>query len=100
MLCGPCDILQLMSLLTFWLRRTSVHLWPPPGSVCAPGRPSMRSPHPQALSGKPTPAAGKTAHVRRLLVDRSRCGLVVSPAPPGDTDVPRYGRRAVVATEG
>ena len=34
--------------------------------------------------GKPMPAAGETAHVRRLLVDRSRCGLEVSPAPPGD----------------
>ena len=52
------------------------------------------------LSGKPMPAAGETAHVRRLLVDRSRCGLEVSPAPPGIQTSPRPGRRAVVAMEG
>ncbi|HKE51002.1 MAG TPA: phosphoribosyltransferase family protein [Actinomycetes bacterium] len=34
--------------------------------------------------GKPMPAAGKAAHVRRLFVDRSRCGLGVSPASPED----------------
>src|SRR5260370_8223380 len=43
------------------------------------------------------PAAGKAAHVRRLLVDRSRCGLEVSPAPPGDPISPGVGRRVVVA---
>src|SRR6516165_3594048 len=44
------------------------------------------------------PAAGETAHVRRLVVDRSRCGLEVSPASPGDPISPGTGRRAVVAT--
>src|SRR5579862_9800273 len=41
------------------------------------------------------PAAGETAHVRRLVVDRSRCGLGVSPASPGDTESPgtREGRQ-------
>ena len=59
--------------------------WHSPGSVVAPGprdatesrTPSFRS------SGKPMPAAGETAHVRRLFVDRSRCGLGISPASPG-----------------
>jgi predicted amidophosphoribosyltransferase len=43
--------------------------------------------------GKPMPAAGKAAHVRRLFVDRSRCGLGVSPASPEDqmSSVPREG---------
>src|SRR5579862_7697702 len=50
--------------------------------------------------GKPMPAAGETAHVRRLLVDRSRCGLEVSPASTGNTEFPAPGRRAVVAMEG
>ncbi len=43
------------------------------------------------------PAAGETAHVRRLIVDRSRCGLEVSPAPPAGSDIRRSGRRPVVA---
>jgi len=37
------------------------------------------------LPGKPMPAAGEAVHVRRLFVVRSRCGLEVSPAPPGGT---------------
>ena len=43
--------------------------------------------------GKPMPAAGKAAHVRRLFVDRSRCGLGVSPASAEDrmSSVPREG---------
>src|SRR5215470_3747162 len=46
------------------------------------------------------PAAGETAHVRRLIVDRSRCGLEVSPASPWGPDVPWVGRRVVVAQAG
>ncbi|GAA4956131.1 hypothetical protein GCM10023224_47380 [Streptomonospora halophila] len=47
--------------------------------------------------GKPMPAAGETAHVRRLFVDRSRCGLEVSPASRRDPMSLGRGRRAVVA---
>ena len=69
----------------------NVPLWHPPGSVVASG--TLRA---CAVSGpgKPMPAAGETAHVRRLLVVRSRCGLEVSPAPPVDTEVadPGEGR--------
>src|SRR5215469_9527710 len=39
------------------------------------------------------PAAGETAHVRRLLVDRSRCGLEVSPASLRGPDASGRGRR-------
>jgi len=49
------------------------------------------APLPGITSGKPMPAAGETAHVRRLLVDRSRCGLGVRPAPPGDIESPGPG---------
>jgi predicted amidophosphoribosyltransferase len=55
--------------------RTNVEAWHPSGSVVA--LPEGRASAPR---GKPMPAAGETAHVRRLLVDRSRCGLEVSPA--------------------
>ena len=58
-------------------QRTSVPIWHPPGSVVAPDR----SPFAGQRIGKPMPVAGETAHVRRLLVVRSRCGLEVSPAP-------------------
>src|SRR5271170_4584768 len=71
-----------MSLLTFAPKRASVLTWHSPGSVVAPGV----APVTGLTSGKPMPAAGETAHVRRLLVDRSRCGLGVSPAPPGNTE--------------
>jgi predicted amidophosphoribosyltransferase len=54
---------------------TNVEPWHPSGSVVA--LPEGRS---SAVRGKPMPAAGETAHVRRLFVDRSRCGLEVSPA--------------------
>src|SRR6201996_2131688 len=87
-----------MSYLTFCLKRASVHPWHSPGSVVAPGRLSAPRWRPQGLFGKPMPAAGETAHVRRLLVVRSRCGLEVSPAPPGGIrSPPVYGRRPVVA---
>ena len=90
-----------MSHLTIWLRRASVHPWHSPGSVVAPGRPSSPRWWPEGLFSKPMPAAGKTAHVRRLLVDRSRCGLEVSPASPGrHKEFPDNERRAVVAMEG
>src|SRR5712672_3505893 len=85
-----------MSLLTIWLRRSSVHPWHSPGSVVAPGW-SLRKR--RAPAGKPMPVAGETVHVRRLLVDRSRCGLEVSPARTGGTGSPRERRRAVVAME-
>ncbi|MGH3329115.1 MAG: ComF family protein, partial [Streptomycetales bacterium] len=58
--------------------RLASDTWHPPGPVVAPGA-TTRSAEPVA-PGKPMPAAGETAHVRRLLVDRSRCGLEVSPA--------------------
>src|SRR5579863_6512510 len=61
--------------------------WHSPGPVVAPGV----APVAGITPGKPMPAAGETAHVRRLLVDRSRCGLGVSPAPPGDTESPGPG---------
>jgi predicted amidophosphoribosyltransferase len=64
-------------------RGASVLPWRPSGSVVAPGRPAGQGmPCRDDRSGKPMPAAGETAHVRRLLVVRSRCGLGVSPAPP------------------
>src|SRR4029077_15829242 len=75
------------SLLTFTLWRANVHSWHSPGPVVAPGV----VPRGGAMPGKPMPAAGETAHVRRLLVDRSRCGLGVSPAPAGDTESPGPG---------
>ena len=50
-------------------------------------------------SGKPMPAAGETAHVRRLLVVRSRCGLEVSPAPTEVQTASDPGRRGVVAVD-
>src|SRR5215470_19113853 len=52
-------------LLTFTLWRASVQTWHSPGPVVAPGV----VPRGGATSGKPMPAAGETAHVRRLLVD-------------------------------
>src|SRR5215469_1888369 len=97
-----CHALQLMSLLTFRPGRASVHAWHSPGSVVALGRLSPRRealPRRNVRPGKPMPAAGKTVHVRRLLVDRSRCGLEVSPASAGNTGFPGSGRRAVVAME-
>jgi chaperonin GroEL len=60
-------------------------------SAHAPGRLSSPRRRLESLLGKPMPAAGKTAHVRRLLVDRSRCGLEVSPASPGDPAFPGAG---------
>src|SRR5215470_2739137 len=70
--------------------------WHPSGSVVAPGMPLReRSGGP----GKPMPAAGETAHVRRLIVDRSRCGLGVRPASPREPDAFGAGRRRVVAEE-
>src|SRR5215469_8903568 len=92
-----CDRLSRMPLMTIPPRRASVHAWHSPGSVVAPGW-ALRGRREPA--GKPTPAAGETAHVRRLLVDRSRCGLEVSPARTGDTGFSRERRRAVVAMEG
>jgi len=77
-------LIAYKSPLTFTLWRASVHTWHSPGPVVAPGVGSCGS----ATPGKPMPAAGETAHVRRLLVDRSRCGLGVSPAPMGDTESP------------
>ena len=77
-------LIAYKSPLTFTLWRASVHTWHSPGPVVAPGV----TPVPGVTSGKPMPAAGETAHVRRLLVDRSRCGLGVSPAPMGDTESP------------
>jgi hypothetical protein len=56
-------------LLTFGLRRASVHAWHSPGSVVAPGRLSELPVQREGLFSKPMPAAGETAHVRRLLVD-------------------------------
>src|SRR5262249_57803904 len=85
----PGDVLLAPRLLTSGRGRATFVSWHPPGSVVAPGR-SARSPR-VARVGKPMPAAGKTAHVRRLLVDRSRCGLEVSPAPPGDRMSPGQG---------
>jgi predicted amidophosphoribosyltransferase len=58
----------------------SVSTWHPPGSVVASGGPTREDE--VAWPGKPMPAAGETAHVRRLFVDRSRCGLGVGPASP------------------
>ena len=52
------------------------------GIAWRPGRPSGSVVAPIRKEGKPMPAAGKTAHVRRLFVVRSWCGLGVSPAPP------------------
>src|SRR5690349_17658454 len=73
------SLIAYKSLLTFRLWRSSVQTWHSPGPVVASGVAPSRG----APPGKPMPAAGETAHVRRLLVDRSRCGLEVSPAPPG-----------------
>src|SRR5579862_9230168 len=70
--------------------------WHSPGPVVAPGV----VPSAGTTTGKPMPAAGETAHVRRLLVDRSRCGLEVSPASPEDTESSGPGRRVVVARSG
>src|SRR5260370_26161850 len=81
-------ILPGVPLLTFARGGAGVVSWHPPGSVVAPRRlPRQR----EGCRGKPMPAAGETAHVRRLLVDRSRCGLEVSPAPPGDPTSPGEG---------
>src|SRR6201996_8427131 len=89
-----------MSSLTFGPGRTSVHSWHSPGSVVAPGKPPKPRWRWQGLPGKPMPVAGETVHVRRLFVVRSRCGLEVSPAPPGSVrSFPGHGRRAVVASE-
>ena len=75
-------------LLTTCPGQASVVIWHPSGSVVAPcGVPRQRGARP----GKPMPAAGETAHVRRLVVNRSRCGLEVSPAPPGDQVSPGPG---------
>lgn len=65
-------------------RATTVPTWHPPESVVASGSPpSQLRPGRPGDPGKPMPVAGKAVHVRRLLVARSRCGLEVSPAPPG-----------------
>ena len=85
-----------MSLLTFTLRRASVHAMALARVRGCAGRGLSEA---GVHAGKPMPAAGETAHVRRLLVDRSRCGLEVSPAPPEDTGSSGTGRRAVVAIE-
>ena len=53
-------------LLTCGLARTTVIVWHPSGSVVAPGTPLRTR---GRGSGKPMPAAGETAHVRRLIVD-------------------------------
>jgi hypothetical protein len=68
----------------------SVSLWHPPGSVVA-SRSTVAAT--EIGLGKPMPAAGEAAHVRRLFVDRSRCGLGVSPASPEDQTsfAPREG---------
>jgi hypothetical protein len=80
-----CDVSGVMSSLTFRHLRASVHAWHSPGSVVAPDRPVKPRWRRPGLPGKPMPAAGEAVHVRRLLVVRSRCGLEVSPAPPGGT---------------
>src|SRR6476661_8450561 len=79
-LCDNSLLIAYKFPLTFTLWRVSVQTWHSPGPVVAPGV----VPRGGATSGKPMPAAGETAHVRRLLVDRSRCGLEVSPASPED----------------
>src|SRR5215831_17667760 len=88
---GPflSDVLLALRLLTSGRGQATFVSWHPPGSVVAPGR-ATRSPR-VVCAGKPMPAAGETAHVRRLLVDRSRCGLEVSPAPPGGRMPPGQG---------
>src|ERR1700759_1896289 len=86
-LCNEMLLIAYKSLLTFTLWRASVQTWHSPGPVVASGVAPSRGPPP----GKPMPAAGETAHVRRLLVDRSRCGLGVSPASTGDTEAPGQG---------
>ncbi len=91
--CGICPgagtwARRQSGLLTTCPGQASVVIWHPSGSVVAPcGVPRQRGARP----GKPMPAAGETAHVRRLVVDRSRCGLEVSPAPPGDQMSPGPG---------
>src|SRR5215831_1122751 len=61
------DVLLALRLLTSGQGQATFVSWHPPGSVVAPGR-VTRSPR-VARAGKPMPAAGETAHVRRLLVD-------------------------------
>ena len=64
-LCDDMPLIAYKSLLTFTLWRASVQTWHSPGPVVAPGVVPLGS----ATPGKPMPAAGETAHVRRLLVD-------------------------------
>ena len=53
-------------VLTSGLHATTVNMWHPSGSVVAPGKLLLSR---SGGSGKPMPAAGETAHVRRLIVD-------------------------------